>query len=179
MHIRKAAAGDLPAMEKLYAEARAHMVREGNPTQWGKSNPRRAWLEQDIAAGCSYVCVQGEEVLGTFFFAMGPDPTYAYIEGGAWPDDEPYGVVHRLAAGGRRRGAGEFCLRWCLSRCASLRIDTHQDNRSMRGLLDKLGFVCCGTIYVQDGTPRLAYQRKGEAAPASVSVGHRAEDSGH
>jgi predicted GNAT family N-acyltransferase len=29
----------------------------------------------------------------------------------------------------------------------------------MQQLLTKLGFVRCGIIYVDDGTPRVAYQR--------------------
>jgi len=69
--------------------------------------------------------------------------------------------VHRIATGGARKGAGAFCLNWCLDQCGNLRIDTHRDNRPMRALLAKLGFVYCGVIYVEDGTPRLAYYRKG------------------
>ena len=30
----------------------------------------------------------------------------------------------------------------------SIRGDTHRDNKAMRGLLEKRGFVPCGTIYL-------------------------------
>lgn len=161
MHIRRSTPADLPAMEEIYAAARAYMAEQGNPTQWGTANPRREWLEQDMAEGVSYVCVEDGQVVATFMFTTAGEPTYSYIEDGAWPDDGPYGVVHRIATGGARKGAGAFCLNWCLERCGNLRIDTHRDNRPMRALLAKLGFACCGIIYVEDGTPRLAYYRKG------------------
>ena len=36
-------------------------------------------------------------------------------------------------------------------------MDTHADNAPMRHLLEKSGFSHRGTIYVEDGTPRLAF----------------------
>ena len=159
MHIRHAVPADLPAMEELYAQARAYMAANGNPTQWGTEYPKREWLEADMAEGVSYVCEEDGQVVATFMFSTAGEPTYAYIEDGQWPDDEPYGVIHRIATGGTRKGAGAFCIRWCLEQCGSVRIDTHDDNRPMQALLDKLGFVYCGRIYVEDGTPRRAYCR--------------------
>ena len=100
-------------------------------------------------------------MVGTFYFIQGADiePTYRNIEDGAWRDDSPYGVVHRIATDGTR-GVGTFCLNWAYAQCGHLRIDTHGDNRVMQGLLDKLGFVRCGTIYVvEDNDPRLAYEK--------------------
>ena len=41
-----------------------------------------------------------------------------------------------------------------------MRIDTHGDNIVMQAMLEKLGFVHCGTIYVrEDKDPRLAYEK--------------------
>lgn len=163
MFVRPAVPEDLPALEALYARARAFMREQGNHTQWGESYPLAVQMEEvaaDIALGRSFVCMDGEKIAGVFMLAAGPDPTYARIEGGGWPDDEPYGVVHRVATGGTRNGAGEFCLNWCMERYATLRIDTHADNRPMLALLEKLGFAYCGVIYVEDGTPRRAYCRK-------------------
>ena len=157
MHIRHAVPADLPAMEELYARAWAYMADNGNPTQWGTEYPRREQLEGDMAEGVSYVCEEDGRVAATFMFSTAGEPTYAYIEDGQWPDDGPYGVIHRIATGGARKGAGAFCIQWCLERCGSVRIDTHDDNRPMQALLDKLGFSYCGRIYVEDGTPRRAY----------------------
>ena len=47
----------------------------------------------------------------------------------------------------------------CLEHCESLRADTHADNKIMQYLLEKNGFARCGIIHVEDGTPRVAYQK--------------------
>ena len=163
MRIRKATALDLERMTAIYARAREFMAANGNPKQWGPTRwPPEELLRRDIAAGDSYVCVGDDgAVIGTFYFIQGADiePTYRNIEDGAWRDDSPYGVVHRIATDGTR-GVGTFCLNWAYAQCGHLRIDTHGDNRVMQGLLDKLGFVRCGTIYVvEDNDPRLAYEK--------------------
>ena len=38
-----------------------------------------------------------------------------------------------------------------------LRIDTHENNRPMRHLCESRGFTQCGIIYVDDGSPRIAF----------------------
>ena len=162
MEIRHTAPGDLPRLLEIYEYARRFMARHGNPRQWGTTHwPPEALLRRDIAQGNSYLCVQGDRIVGTFFFAMGPDiePTYRRIEDGAWRDPSPYGVVHRLAGDGSVRGTGAFCLDWAYRQCGHLRVDTHGDNQVLQNLLGKLGFVHCGTIYVEeDDDPRLAYE---------------------
>lgn len=163
MDIRHAEARDLARMMALYEHARRFMAEHGNPNQWGPTRwPPEDLLRRDIAQGNSYLCVQGDRIVGTFFFAMGPDiePTYRRIEDGAWRDPSPYGVVHRLAGDGSVRGTGAFCLDWAYRQCGHLRVDTHGDNQVLQNLLGKLSFVHCGTIYVEeDPYPRLAYEK--------------------
>ena len=82
------------------------------------------------------------------------------ITDGAWLDDSPYGVVHRIATDGSVKGAGSFCLNWAYEQCGHMRIDTHGDNKVMQNMVKKLGFVHCGTIYVEeDDNPRLAFEK--------------------
>ena len=79
----------------------------------------------------------------------------------AWRDEDPYGVVHRIAADGSEKGIGAFCLNWAYGQCKHLRIDTHPDNTVMQGLLTKLGFTRRGIIHVEeDNDPRYAYDMK-------------------
>lgn len=164
MTIRKTELGDLPRLMEIYAFARAFMAAHGNPRQWGPTNwPPEALLRADIASGHSYVCLNDEgRVIGTFYFIQGQDiePLYRGITDGAWRDDSPYGVVHRIAADGSERGIGAYCLNWAYEQCGHMRIDTHGDNRVMQRLLEKLGFVRCGTVFVEeDDDPRLAYEK--------------------
>lgn len=169
MKIRNAGIQDLDRIMEIYAHARSFMAQHGNPRQWGATNwPPEALIRKDIAEGHSHVCLNdGGRIVGTFYFIQGPDiePTYRNITDGAWLDPGPYGVVHRIATDGSEKGIGSFCLNWAYDQCGHLRIDTHGDNTVMQHLLKKLGFVHCGTIYVEeDNDPRVAYEKTGEKA---------------
>lgn len=164
MRIRKTREEDLPRVMDIYAHARRFMAEHGNPRQWGPTCwPPEALIRQDIRRGNSYVCENAQgRVIGTFFYTCGEDiePTYRNIEDGAWLDPGPYGVVHRIASDGTEKGTGAFCIRWAFEQCGHLRIDTHGDNKVMQGLLGKLGFKHCGTIYVEeDNDPRMAFEK--------------------
>ena len=164
IRIRNATEQDVPRMMEIYAFARAFMAEHGNPNQWGPTNwPPEELIRRDIREGRSYVCLnESQKVIGTFFFAQGLDiePTYRDITDGAWLDGSPYGVVHRIAGDGSEKGIGTFCIRWAFEQCGHLRMDTHGDNIVMQRLLEKLGFVRCGTVYVEeDDFPRLAYEK--------------------
>ena len=166
MEIRKSTEKDFAAIMEIYAYARSFMAEHGNPNQWGPTNwPPEELIHSDIAAGNSYVCTDGEKVVGTFYFIYGKDidPTYAVIEDGEWMDDGPYGVIHRLAGDGSVKGIGEACINWVFDQCGHLRVDTHGDNKVVQNLLKKLGFTHCGTIYVEeDDYPRLAFEKVNE-----------------
>ncbi len=163
MEIRKSTEQDLEAMLRIYGHARAFMAEHGNPHQWGDTVwPPVDLLHRDIAEGKSLVCVEDGQVVGTFFFDMGKDvePTYTEIRDGQWLDESPYGVIHRLAGDGVHRGVGEAAIRWALTQCPHLRVDTHGDNKVVQNMLTRLGFTRCGTIYVvEDNYPRLAYEK--------------------
>ena len=140
------------------------MAEHGNPNQWGPTNwPPEEVIRQDIRSGNSYVCIsESGDVIGTFFYIYGRDiePCYRNITDGEWRTDSPYGVVHRIASDGSEKGIGSFCLNWAFGQCGHLRIDTHGDNRVMQNMLKSLGFVPCGTVYVEeDDYPRIAYEK--------------------
>jgi RimJ/RimL family protein N-acetyltransferase len=165
MIIRKSTPEDLAAILRIYADAREFMRGDGNPTQWKEDYPPRDMVERDASpGGRGYVCEGGGEVLGVFYFGVEEDPTYEKIDG-SWLNDEPCGVVHRIAARRGVKGVGTFCLNWCFEQCGNLKIDTHEDNKPMRALLEKLGFRHCGVIWVLDGTEeRIAFQKTGAEA---------------
>jgi hypothetical protein len=162
MEIRPATPNDLPRLMELYDAARAFMRRCGNHVQWVGGYPRREMIEAGIAAGEQYVCVPDGHIAATFWFAVGPEPTYAEItDGPGWMNDAPYGVVHRLASDGSVSGVGAVCLEWCLEKCGNIRVDTHASNTVMQNLLKRLGYARCGVITIADGTPRDAFQKSG------------------
>ncbi|MDD5922173.1 MAG: GNAT family N-acetyltransferase [Eubacteriales bacterium] len=163
MQIRHASEADFQRMTEIYTYARDFMAAHGNPNQWGPTHwPPESLLFEDIQRGKSYVCTEEERVIGTFFFDFGEDiePTYRVIEKGSWRNNDPFGVVHRLAGDGSQKGIGAFCLNFAYEQCGHLRVDTHTDNIIMQNLLTKLGFEKRGIIHVEeDAYPRYAYEK--------------------
>ena len=163
MVIRHSTEKDFQRIMEIYEYARYFMAEQGNPNQWGPAHwPPEALIHSDIADGNSYVCTCDDKIAGTFYFQYGKniEPTYNRIEDGAWLDTSAYGVIHRLAGGGTKKGVGKFCLDWAFEKCGHLRVDTHGDNRVMQNIFAKSGFVYCGIIYVaKDNHPRLAYEK--------------------
>ena len=157
--IRAALPGDLPRIFVIYAAARAFMARTGNATQWGDAYPPEELVREDLRLGRLYVAEEGGEVQGVFAFLLGEDSTYQVIENGAWRSDAPYGALHRVASAGQVRGVFGQMVDYAWGVIPHLRIDTHENNAVMRHLVEKYGFLPCGTIYTDDGTPRIAFER--------------------
>ena len=151
--IRKAIPTDLDRLMEIFSIARRFMQTTGNPNQWINGYPQRELIAQEIEADHCYA-VENESgiIIATFCFIQGPDPTYAYIEDGQWPNDRPYYVIHRLASDGTCPGIGKYCFDWCFQQFPCLRADTHADNKVMQHVLTKNGFTRCGIIYVSNGT---------------------------
>lgn len=172
--IRKASLADLPELMELFGQARLIMRSDGNMNQWTGGYPQAGLVEGDIARGDCYVCMdENKRAVGTFAFIVGEDPTYAKIYEGSWMDDtRPYGTIHRLASLPDVHGVAAACIDWCYSRLPNLRADTHRDNRIMRHVLQRNGFVCCGIIYLMNGDERLAYQKcAAHAVPSPSATG--------
>lgn len=150
---------DLPAILDIYQYAKDFMIRSGNPYQWAKGYPWEPMLIQDIEKKQLYICKNDREIYGVFAFIIGEDKTYLEIEGGAWLSDTPYGTIHRIAGNGTQKGIFSEAVSYCESKIPHLRIDTHDANHLMQHLILKHGFQKCGTIYVFDGTPRIAYEK--------------------
>lgn len=159
--IRKAVEHDLDNLMRIFDTARQFMVRSGNPNQWINGYPQRELIAGEIESGHCYVCEsETGQVVATFCFIPGPDPTYSYIENGDWPDNRPYYVIHRLASDGTCKGIAKLCFDWCFSRYPCLRVDTHAENKVLQHLLAENGFRRCGIIYLKNGSPRIAYQKE-------------------
>ena len=107
-----------------------------------------------------YVLAESDRVQAVFLFFVGTDETYLKIENGSWLSDAPYGVIHRVAAGAGVHGVVGRVVAYCFERIPHLRMDTHADNKAMQHQLEKNGFEKCGIIYVRDGFPRIAYEKR-------------------
>lgn len=166
MQIRKTNIEDIPAILETFSFARTTIRNTGNTVQWAGEYPRKIDIEKDIELDHSYVCIATEDdsgvepgtILATFALPNTPDPTYANIKG-AWLNNDPYVTIHRIAANGKLKGAGRYCMEWVSDNHSNIRIDTHELNKPMLKLIDQLGFQYCGEIMAADHTPRLAFQK--------------------
>lgn len=161
MIIRKANIDDLQKIRLIYQSARKFMCENGNPNQWGKVNPPLVRTEEDIRENNLYVVDSDNDVLAVFYYKFGEDPTYKVIYQGAWLNESPYGVIHRIAVSDKARGKGiaGLCFDYAFGKCKNLKIDTHRDNIPMQRALDKHGFTKCGIIHLVNGDERIAYQK--------------------
>ena len=154
--IRLATKEDLNIILDIYAYARSFMVSTGNPNQWINNYPSIELLSDDISKKELYVCCDDDGIYAVFVFFHHVDETYNYIEG-AWLNNNDYGVIHRIASKGAKKGVFSEVFMYVNKLTNDIRIDTHSDNLVMQKVLSKHGFIKCGTIYLKNCSPRLAY----------------------
>ncbi len=158
MIIRNTLPEDIDGVAALFEGARRFMRQNGNMNQWINGYPSRELTVEDVRLGRSYVVEDNGELLATFVMLTEDDPTYKVIDG-KWLNDEPYGTLHRIASRGKPRGISDFIVDWAFERMGNLRGDTHEDNLPMRRAFERNGFEYCGTIWIEDGSPRRAYHK--------------------
>ncbi|MGM9940485.1 MAG: GNAT family N-acetyltransferase [Bulleidia sp.] len=161
MEIREAEERDLNPIMEIIAQAKAYF-RANDIPQWQGEYPSTDDIRNDLGHGGT-VAEENGKVIAYCMIAPMIDPNYAYIEG-AWYNDRPYIVMHRTCVADtcKGRGVGRLFTQYAVKKALDLgirdlRADTHEVNVSMQKMLEKDGFVHCGTIYVSDGSPRYAY----------------------
>ena len=158
MTIRPAGEGDIGTVLRMYGYSRGLMRADGNTVQW-TGYPTADDLREDIRRGVAFVVESDGRTVGTCALVPGEEPTYAVIDHGRWIDNRtPYATVHRVAKAEGSDGIAALVFRTAKESFAHLRADTHASNRAMRHILEKEGFVYCGIVYMDDGSPRLAYE---------------------
>ena len=168
LEIRKTTEGNLGALMPIFDEARATIATLGID-QWQNGYPNHEVILADIKKAQSYCILSENEIVGTFALIDDGEPTYNEIFDGKWltgDGREQYFAIHRVAISVKCRGKGiaTAMIEYCSERAreakkASLRIDTHRGNVVMRKMLEKNGFLHCGTIYLESGDERVAYEK--------------------
>ena len=158
MNIRLASYSDLDSIKEIFNVAKTKMVNDGNLEQWKNIDYPFCYTKEDIDKKQCYVVEEDKELVATFVYIMGKDPTYNYIEG-KWLNDNKYGTIHRIASNGKVPHIFNIVMDYVSKNNIDTRIDTHKNNLRMKHLIESNGFSYCGIIYVRDGTPRLAYQK--------------------
>ena len=158
--IRKTTVDDIPFVLRVFESARNYMRLNNNHEQWSDGYPGEIDILKDISGGNSFVGLDPKgEIIMTFAFIKGEDPTYRNIYVGDWLNNDEYGTIHRIASNGKVGGVLKAACNFCFQKVDNIRIDTHQDNLPMISALDQLGFLRCGIINCRDGSPRIAFQK--------------------
>lgn len=173
---RKATIAYLPALEMLYEKGRAAIAIFGID-QWQNGYPAKVDIVKDIEDNILWVSEDTDapgKIASVFALLMDGEPTYDTIVAdeeipeGKWltGDSHSYAAIHRITVSPdfRGRGVAGQTMAFGIEKAkeagkTSLRIDTHRGNRAMRGMLQKNGFTHCGTIFLQSGEKRVAYER--------------------
>jgi len=169
MKLRLTTKQDVPRIMEIINDAKA-LLKSLEIDQWQNGYPNSEQIENDIKNNESFVVVNNaNEIMATTMFTTRKEPTYKIIENGSWivSEDEPYGVIHRLAMSKDFRGKGiakfifnELHLKLKEENIKSLKIDTHEENLGMQSLIKKMGYKYCGIIYTGYGAKRLAFEKE-------------------
>lgn len=164
IQFRLATVTDLPAVMGIVAEARQFLHDRGIP-QWQDGYPDQQIFEQDISRQALYVGILDQQVVMMLTLLSGPDPNYAKIDDAWQQSSDQYLVMHRIAltrtvsGQGLAKSAFKFAIQTAQQQHkVSLRIDTHEKNRGMRHLAMEFKMKDCGTVWMADGAPRVAYE---------------------
>ena len=168
MNIRLSKFSDLDALMPIFDEARRTIATLGID-QWQNGYPSSNVIEADIHKNQSYCVEIDDTICATFALIDDGEPTYDRIYDGHWltgDDSHSYVAVHRVAISVSSRGSGlsgkiiGYAMEFAKGKGRkSLRIDTHRGNVVMRRMLEKNGFLHCGTIYLENGDERVAYEK--------------------
>lgn len=163
MEIRQAFPNEVVAVMAVLSSAKQFLAESGSSQQQGENGyPNEGDVFDDILQGQAYVAVVGGQIVAYAAVIDGKDEAYDKIYDGKWQHNNyRYITIHRLAV--LRDFAGQGIAQTFLQGLiegqagSDFRIDTHEKNKAMRHIVEKLGFVYCGKVPI-DGQ-RLAYQK--------------------
>lgn len=141
-------------------------LQEQNINQWQDQTLTINHLMAEIEAGKAYVWLDKMNSIQAFAILASNDPNYDQLIKGEWAHKLPYYAIHRVMIASESRGQGLTSIIFSdIEKIAlehhkqALRIDTHPDNLIMRHTIKKMGFQESGVTLVNDGTPRLTYEK--------------------
>lgn len=156
MNIRLANTSDTNRIFEIYEYARAYMKAHGNPYQWGDDRPEKSLTKDDIKNQRCYVMEDEGHIFACFVFTIGFEKEYE----AKFPSKVEYGVIHRVASDGSKSGIVERIVDFAKGKVNLLRIDTHEDNKTMQRVIERQNFKRLGIIYLEDKSPRILYELK-------------------
>ncbi|MCR8967956.1 GNAT family N-acetyltransferase [Streptococcus zalophi] len=161
MIIRLAFPNEIKDIMAIMAEAKTFLAKSGS-NQWQNGYPDEETIIEDILKGQGYVILVDDLIAGYAAVIEGKEPAYEAIYDGKWLNqNQDYITFHRVAVAQSYRGQqiAQTLLEGLVEgfEAIDFRCDTHEKNKIMQHILDKLGFSYQGKVPI-DGE-RLAYQK--------------------
>lgn len=147
MTIDKVKINDINEVNSIYERAREYMKETNNPTQWGDSYPPLSLINEDIIKNRLYGVRDDEKSLVAVFVLSSEEKAYDNCD--FWHSNDPFIVIHRVASNGKIKGITKYIFNYALTKANYLRIDTHQNNKTMQNVLIPFGFKECGIVYYE------------------------------
>ncbi|MGE1062527.1 GNAT family N-acetyltransferase [Megasphaera paucivorans] len=164
MELRLAQASDINRIYEIIMQGRNFLKRCG-VNQWQNGYPNKENIMEDIERQTGYMLCDAEKSAAYACIDFDGEPAYDHLRG-TWLDQNDYAVIHRMAVDDSYKGQGlakQFFEKIETFVCArgilSIRVDTDNDNSIMKHLIEKSGYVYCGTIWF-DNSIKIAYQKQ-------------------
>ncbi len=164
MKIRLALESEFSIAMDMINMAKKHLKDQGID-QWQTGYPDEECIRNDIKSSKGFFFVDDNELLvGYVCIDFDGEPAYDHLNG-SWSSDAPYVVAHRMAFTDAARGKGISQIAFALIEdyarnkgISSFRVDTDADNKKMRHILEKFGFIYRGTIWF-DNSEKIAFDK--------------------
>lgn len=161
MDIRLAHPNEISQILTLIEQGKKRLAAAGID-QWQDGYPDEDIIFDDILENRAYVGIVEGEIAAYAALYKGNEATYNDIYDGKWlHNNYMYVTFHRIVISDDFAGHGftQTFLQGLIEmeKGPDFRCDTHEDNKAMQHILEKLGFTYCGKVPLHG--VRLAYQK--------------------
>jgi len=173
LSIRAAASSDVDSITGLVREAVEWLGKRGTEQWQGPRFGDRARIAASIAAGTTFVILDGDLVVGTVIVDEAADPEF-------WTEEDEPGsalYVHRMVVAHSHRGTGlgSAVLDWAGRRAmdagkSRLRLDAWASNQALHDYYRSQGFKHLRTLCFEHRGSGALFERE-----AGVQLGHGPE----
>jgi len=164
MHIQFAKINNMDEIMAIISQAKVELKKQ-HIDQWQNNYPNEKTILDDINKHRGFIMVEESEIVAYFVIDLMGELSYNEIYDGEWLNNQNYGTIHRICIKNefKRKGYAsdiiDFCKNYSVNhQIFNLRIDTHEENKSMIKLIKKNKFKYCGVVYIRHTEKRLAFQ---------------------